>query len=108
MAKLKSALHHWWPRCVSSHWAASDGKTGWIKPDGTCRRLPPHQLGALSNAHHIKLGERGTSTVWDQSFEDEFDVADSHFPAVISWLASFPRHFLTAPRVRDRFLAQSA
>jgi hypothetical protein len=108
MAKLKSALHHWWPRCVSSHWAGDDAKTGWIKPDGTCRRVPPRHLGVLRNAHHIKLGERGNSTVWDRSFEDQFDVADSHFPSVISWLKSLPRHFTTGPRLQDRFLSQPA
>jgi hypothetical protein len=108
MAKLKSALHHWWPRCVSSHWAAEDATTGWLKPDGTCRRVPPRHLGVLRNAHHIKLGERGTSTPWDRSFEDEFDAADSQFPAVISWLKSLSRQFITEPHVQDRFLSQPA
>jgi hypothetical protein len=50
MPKLKSARHHWWPECVSAHWAAEDGMTGWIQPDGTCRRVHPKQLGVIGNA----------------------------------------------------------
>lgn len=92
MPKLKSELHHWWPRGLSSHWAAEDGTTGWIRPDGTYRRVPPHQLGAIRNAHHIKLGEPGTFTHWDSSFEDEFDKADSNFPAVVSRLERLERN----------------
>ena len=108
MAKLKSALHHWWPRCVSSHWAAKDGKTGWITPDGNCRRVPPRHLGVLRNAHHIKLGDRGVSTDWDSSFEDEFDAADSQFPQVISWLEGLDRPDSPGPSSRQRFLPHAA
>lgn len=108
MAKLKSELHHWWPRCVSSHWAADDGTTGWIKPDGTCRRVPPRHLGVLRNAHHIKLGDPGVSTPWDSSFEDEFDAADSRFPEVVSWLEELQRRVTPRPRFPDRLLSQPA
>lgn len=107
MAQLKSEVHHWWPRCVSSHWAAEDGTTGWIKPDGTCRRVPPHHLGLLRNAHHVQLGDRGVSTPWDSSFEDEFDKADTHFPVVISWLQGLDRQLTSHQRFRDRFVSQS-
>jgi hypothetical protein len=107
MTKLKSELHHWWPRCVSSHWAAEDGKTGWLKPDGTFKRLPPHHLGVIRDGHHIKLGEPGVSTLWDSSFEDEFDRADSHFPAVISWLEGLERRVVSRGDFRSQFLSQS-
>lgn len=108
MPKLKSARHHWWPECVSSHWAASDSKTGWIKPDGTLIRVPPSQLGMIRNAHHIKLGDSGVSTPWDRSFENEFDHADSNFPAVLSWLEGLERRLLSRPRRQERFVSQSA
>jgi hypothetical protein len=108
MPTLKSARHHWWPECVSAHWAADDGKTGWIKPDGSCVRVPPKRLGVIGNAHHIKMGESGEPTDWDTSFESEFDKADSKFPATISWLQSLDRTFLPESPSRDRFRPQPA
>lgn len=109
MPKLKSERHHWWPRCVSARWAAEDGATGWMKPDGSCIRVPPKELGLIGNAHHIKLGRHpGDSTDWDTSFENEFDTADSNFPAVIAWLESLKHEFMPHRELPDRFLAQSA
>jgi len=109
MAKLKSERHHWWPRCVSARWAADDGTVGWIKPDGSCIRVPPKELGVVGNAHHIKLGRLpGDSTTWDTSFEDEFDAADNNFPSVISWLERLNHEFVQGRDLRDRFLAESA
>ena len=109
MPKLKSERHHWWPRCVSAHWVAADGTTGWIKPDGSCIRIPPKELGQISNAHHIKLSRQpGDSTPWDTSFEDEFDSADSNFPAVVSWIESLKHEFVPHLSLRNRFQAQPA
>lgn len=109
MPKLKSERHHWWPRCLSSRWAAEDGKTGWVKPDGSCIRLPPDQLGVIRNAHHITFGSGvGDSTAWDSSFEDEFDDADTHFPAVVAWLEGLERYSLPQQPLRDRFISQPA
>jgi hypothetical protein len=72
MPKLKSARHHWWPRCVSRLWADEDGTTGWIKTDGSVIRIPPDKLGMIGNGHHIKLGRNpGEMTDWDSSFENE-------------------------------------
>lgn len=45
MAKMKSERHQWWPVCVSRHWAGDDGKTGWLRPDGSTARIPPTRLG---------------------------------------------------------------
>lgn len=91
MNSLKSERHHWWPECVSKHWAAEDGKTGWLKPDGNYVRIPPAKLGVIGNGHHIKLGSAGKSSPWDQSFERVFDRADSHFPDLIKWLGGLDR-----------------
>lgn len=87
MIKLKSERYHWWPRCVSRHGAASDGTTGWIKPDGSEKRIPPDKLAMIGNGHHIKLGRMAQqSTQFDGSLENAFDTADSNFPVVITWL----------------------
>jgi hypothetical protein len=107
MSNLKSERHHWWPECVSSHWAAKDGTTGWIKPDGTSIRVPPKNLGLIGNGHHIKLSRHpGDSTHWDTSFEREFDAADSNFPKIISWLSSLNCDYKPSQKLRDRFLEQ--
>lgn len=109
MPKLKSEQHHWWPRCISTYWAAEDGKTGWMKPDGSYIRVPPKELGKIGNAHHIKLGHpAGNSSVWDTSFEDEFDIADSHFPSVITWLENLKYEYMPHRELSDRFLPQPA
>ena len=109
VAKLKSAKHHWWPKCVSKHWAAEDGKTGWIQPDGSCTHIPPKHLGAIGNGHLIKLhSDPDASTVWDTSFEDVFSEADANFPAVISWLESLGHASEPHGKLSDRFIPQSA
>jgi hypothetical protein len=105
---LKSALHHWWPRCVSRLWEAADGKVGWIQPDGTVKRVPSERLGAIGNAHQIKLGAEGEETEWDADFENEFDPADSRFAALIEWLESLERQPLHSGLLRERFLPQPA
>lgn len=105
MAKLKSERHHWWPVCVSRHWAGEDGKTGWLKPDGSVTRIPPARLGVIGNGHHIKLGRNDEDTVWDQSFERVFDRADSAFPDLINWLEGLERKPLRGVReMRQRFI----
>jgi hypothetical protein len=92
MAELKTERHHWWPVCVSKNWAGSDGKTGWLKPDGSVLRLPPGRLGVISNGHHIKMGNDGESSPWDESFERAFDKADRNFPGLVQWLERLERH----------------
>lgn len=106
---LKSALHHWWPACVSKCWEGEDGKVGWLKPDGTHLRLPSRSLGAIGNGHHIKLGHNGAPSHWDESFECEFDDADTHFPQFIDWLGQLPRR-KDAPSdgLRDRYMPVEA
>jgi hypothetical protein len=109
MTKLKSAKHHWWPECVSRHWAAKDGKTGRIEPDGSTIRIPPKELGAIGNGHHIKFGRNpGDSDVWDSSFEKEFDAADTNFPGVISWLNGLSREAFYDRDLSGRFVSQPA
>jgi hypothetical protein len=64
---LKTELHHWWPRTLAEHWAASDGMVSVIRPNGNVHRAPPGAFGAITNAHHIKIGGP-----WDSTFEPIF------------------------------------
>ena len=106
MKKLKSERHHWWPECVSRHWAAEDGRTGWLKPDGSVVRVPPANLGVIGNGHHIKMGGDGEPSPWDQSFERVFDRADSGFPDLIRWLEELERRPVRdVAELRQRFVA---
>jgi hypothetical protein len=83
--------------------------TGWIKPDGSERRVPPAQLGMLRDGHHVKLGSgSGETSAWDFSFESKFDQADSRFPAVISWLQGLIRKPRLGGDIRHGYLPQSA
>lgn len=107
MKKLKSERHHWWPECVSRHWAAEDGKTGWLKPDGSFVRIPPARLGVIGNGHHIKMGTGGEPSAWDESFERVFDKADTGFPGLITWLEGLDhRPVRDVADLRHRFVAQ--
>lgn len=89
MAKLKSERHHWWPECVSEHWADAGGGVHWLSPAGKIRRATPNNFGVIGNGHLIKLGDDpAVGSCWDTSFEREFQMADNNFPRVIDWLNS--------------------
>lgn len=104
--KLKSERHHWWPECVSQHWAGDDGKTGWLRPDGTCLRVAAAELGVIRDGHHIRVGSDQPSP-WDMSFERVFDRADNGFPQLIKWLELLDRRTVCdAQDLRQRFTAQ--
>lgn len=98
--KIKSERHHWWPECLSNLWKDNEGMAHWVLPDGTVRHMPPKNLGVIGNGHHIKLGNNGESTPWDECFESAFQEADANFPAVIRWLDSLERE--ARPNARDR------
>lgn len=104
---MKSQRHHWWPEAASQFWKdPEDGGTGWLRPDGTVKRVLPKSLGAITNGHAVKWGKDPDDTSpWDASFEKEFDRADSDFPAVITWLESLGRIDQPDAAKADRFLA---
>lgn len=92
MGKLKSERHHWWPECVSQHWADQDGGVHWLRPSGETIRSTPNNFGLIGNGHHIKLsGDPCAPSPWDESFEAKFQTADGNFPKVIAWLDELPR-----------------
>lgn len=80
---LKTELHHWWPRTLADHWSAGDGMVSVIRPDGTVRRAPPGAFGAITNAHHMKMGGP-----WDSTFEPIFNEPDNEMAAFVQWLAT--------------------
>lgn len=92
MSKLKSERHHWWPECVSQYWADDESGVHWLLPDGQIRRSTPNNFGVIGNGHHIKLGsDPAIGSVWDESYEHEFNTADTNFPSIIEWLNSLDR-----------------
>jgi len=59
--------------------------------------------------HHIKMGiHPDEATVWGDSFEHEFQDADSNFPGLIRWLQGLERQNLSVSDRRHRFLPQAA
>lgn len=80
---LKTELHHWWPRTLSEHWSAADGMVSVIRPSGDLHRAPPGAFGAITNAHHIKLGGP-----WDTTFEPLFNQPDGEISEFVRWLAT--------------------
>lgn len=80
---LKTELHHWWPRTLAEHWAAADGMVSVVRPNGEIRRAPPGAFGAITNAHHMKLGGP-----WDSTFEPIFNQPDGETADFVRWFAT--------------------
>lgn len=90
---LKTELHHWWPRTLADHWAAADGMVSVIQPTGTVHRAPPGAFGAITNAHHMKMGGP-----WDSTFEPIFNEPDGEMSAFVQWLATLETAFAPPDR----------
>ena len=90
---LKTELHHWWPRTLSDHWSAADGMVSVIRPTGEIHRAPPGAFGAVTNAHHMKLGGP-----WDSTFEPSFNQADGEMSDFVRWLATLEAPIVGAER----------
>lgn len=110
MNKLKSEVHHWWPKVVSKHWVNENGGVHWLSPNGTDILSTPDNFGGIGNGHHIKLGGKShIPTSWDESFEDNFDSADANFTPLIEWLEETPSIDATIDRPIDsRILSHGA
>ena len=84
--KLKSALHHWWPQCVSKRWLNDEGVIYHLFWDERCiPQTNPKNFGAIKDAHFIKHAIYPTD--WDESFEEAFGFVDGKFPTILDWLA---------------------
>jgi hypothetical protein len=104
-----SKRHHWWPEAVSQHWTDQDGFINWLRPDGQVLPLSPGNAGVIGHGHSIKLGrDAAEASLWDTSFEKEFDRADTHFPGVIDWLEKFEKRPISDAPIADRFLGVKA
>lgn len=90
---LKTELHHWWPRSLADHWAASDGMVSVIRPNGEVHRAPAGAFGAITNAHHMKIGGP-----WDSTFEPMFNRPDSEISEFVRWLATLDNPLIDANR----------
>ncbi|WP_085340734.1 DUF4238 domain-containing protein [Aquidulcibacter paucihalophilus] len=99
---LKTELHHWWPRTLADHWAAADGMVSVIRPNGVVRRAPPGAYGAITNAHHIKVGGP-----WNSTFEPIFNEPDSEMAAFVQWLGTIEASLASADQpLVERILPQ--
>ncbi|WP_150129943.1 hypothetical protein [Sinorhizobium sp. RAC02] len=81
---VKTGLHHWWPKGLSSFWVGDDDCVTRITPEGKELRSPPAQFGAITNGHAVKM-----DGPWSFSFESKFDAADSRFPSLTGELLAF-------------------
>ncbi|RDE05569.1 DUF4238 domain-containing protein [Sphingomonas aracearum] len=100
---LKTELHHWWPRTLAEHWADHEGMVSVIRPNGEVRRAPPGAFGAITNAHHMKMGGP-----WDSTFEPIFNQPDAEMSDLVRWLSTLEAPIVAAdqPMVK-RIAAQS-
>jgi hypothetical protein len=81
--RVKNAVHHWWPQVVSKFWTDESGHVHRIETNGDLTRSLPKSFGGVKNANSILNAE---PSVWDFSFESDFDRADNEFPHLIHWL----------------------
>ena len=89
---ITPAKHHWWPETLSSYWADEEGGVTWLRPDGTSIKSSPKQFGAIRDGHTVRMSNvSGEDTVWDHSFEKDFDQADASFHRVLNWLNNLDR-----------------
>ena len=87
MSKIKTEVHHWWPKGVSQFWKDPGGMVHRLSPNGEDKPIPPKSLGGIGNGHTIKIRDTPHDfSGWDMSFEDEFQRADDRFPFLIPWL----------------------
>ena len=104
---IKSAKHHWWPKALSSYWEDEEGGVTLLRPDGTSTKSAAKNFGAIRDGHTARMSNvPGEKSVWDNSFEQDFDQADGSFHRVLKWLNNLDRcgsPFETS--LTDRFAA---
>ena len=101
--KLKSELHHWWPRSLSQHWCDAHRAIHQMAVSGEIRRLKPKSLGAQTNAHHILVGGP-----WSNTFEPVFSEADSSMTSLVDWVLSLEANTMdTEADIFDRITPQT-
>ncbi|NVP57583.1 hypothetical protein [Mycoplana rhizolycopersici] len=81
---IKTGLHHWWPKGLSTFWVGDDDCVTRITPEGKEFRSPPAQFGGITNGHAVKL-----DGPWSFSFEAKFDAVDSRLPYLVNDLLKY-------------------
>lgn len=73
-----------------------------IRANGEVRRAPPGAFGAITNAHHMKVGGP-----WDSTFEPIFNRPDSEITDFVNWIFTLEAARVESDRpMLDRILAQ--
>lgn len=99
---VKTGLHHWWPKGLSSFWSNDEDCVVRITPEGGELRSPPAQFGGITNGHAVKL-----DGPWSFSFESKFDAIDSRLPYLVDDLLKFDaKHSYTGLSFEERFQSQ--
>lgn len=101
--EIRAAIHHWWPQTLADHWMNSEGVVNQVHNDG--RIIPQRNtknFGGIRNAHVIKLDTK--PSVWDESFEGQFDFVDSNIDQTVSWLKGFQISGVQSQEFSDRLL----
>ncbi len=100
---IKTGLHHWWPKGLSSFWAGDDNCVTRITPEGEEKRSPTAQFGGITNGHTVKL-----DGPWSFSFESRFDAIDSRLPYLVEELLECEaKTSSTTQPLEERFQAHS-
>ena len=102
---IKTAKHHWWPGSLSKAWARGDGCVTQLRWDGEETSGDPYRFGFSKNTHHLKPGGDGGS-LWDTSFEGDFQRADDAFPDLALWLSKLKVKRPKSAALSERLLAQ--
>lgn len=81
---LPGQRHHWFPKSLAkAAWIDADGMLSRTNSRGQTKRLHPSATGYGRDTHNI-LSEGGS--LWDTTFEPDFDKADNAFPKLVAWL----------------------
>ena len=88
MAKLKTARHHWWPKCLSRYWETSDGFTTRLTPTGSVSRSRAQNFGSITNAHQFRFSPESH---WNEDFEGIYSSIDDNVPSLINWIRQLDR-----------------
>lgn len=100
---VKTGLHHWWPKGLSSFWTGDDDCVTRINPQGEELRSPPAQFGGITNGHAVNL-----DGPWSFSFESKFDAVDSRLPYLVEEINSLEaKSYSISSQIHDRLQAQS-
>lgn len=68
---------------MAKAWCGADGRVGRTNSRGHSKRLHPSAIGYTPDGHNVFF-EGGS--LWDSTFEPQFDAADNAFPKVVRWL----------------------